>query len=207
MINGLKLKNIFKEIDKVMDENQLKLSELDAAIGDGDHGLNMNKGFNAVIEKIETMPEDNLANLVKVAGMALVSNVGGASGPLYGTAFMKASMVIVNKSEIDIKDFIEMLKAALEGIKMRGKASLGEKTMIDALEPAIKAGEVAFNEGKDEKEILSIIENAAKEGAEGTKNIVATKGRASYVGERSLTHQDAGATSMYLILKAIKESV
>ena len=207
MINGNKVKEILREINKVMYENKLYLSELDAAIGDGDHGLNMNKGFIAVVEKVETMSDDNISNIIKASGMALVSNVGGASGPLYGTAFMKASMAILNKQEIGVEDFIEMLDAALEGIKMRGKGTVGEKTMIDTLEPALIEGKNALGEGRDYKEVLTRLVAAAEVGMVGTKEVIATKGRASYVGERSIGHQDAGATSMFLILKTIEENV
>lgn len=207
MISGSKIKEILKSINKVLDENKLYLSELDAKIGDGDHGLNMNKGFKAVVQKIDTIPDDDIRNIIKGSGMALVSNVGGASGPLYGTAFMKASIRVSGKGEISIEDFIKMLEEALGGIKMRGKSTLGEKTMIDALEPAIEQGKIALDKGLSSKEILFNIQNAAYEGMISTKNIIATKGRASYLGERSIGHQDAGATSMYLILKTIYEEI
>lgn len=207
MIKGGKVKEILKKINEVIDENKLYLSELDAAIGDGDHGLNMNKGFNAVVEKIETLKDEDISMIVKASGMALVSNVGGASGPLYGTAFMKASMEIPKKEEINEEDFIKMLRAALEGIKMRGKGVVGEKTMIDTLEPAVIAGEKALEEGLSSKEILEKVRDAAEKGMVGTKEIAATKGRASYVGERSIGHQDAGATSMYLILDTIYKEI
>lgn len=207
MIKGGKVKEILKQINAVMDENKLYLSELDAAIGDGDHGLNMNKGFNAVVEKIETLKDEDISMIVKASGMALVSNVGGASGPLYGTAFMKASMEIAKKEEINEEDFIKMLRAALEGIKMRGKGVAGEKTMIDTLEPAVVAGEKALEEGMQGKELLEKVRDAAEKGMTGTKKIAATKGRASYVGERSIGHQDAGATSMFLILDTIYKAI
>lgn len=207
MINGVKVKEILNKINEVIDENKLYLSELDAAIGDGDHGLNMNKGFNAVVEKISTVNDSDISGIIKSSGMALVSNVGGASGPLYGTAFMKASMVIVKKEEIDIKDFVSMLEAALDGIKMRGKSNLGEKTMIDTLEPAVLEGKEGIDKELDTIEILNNILKSAEEGMKYTKEIMATKGRASYVGERSIGHQDAGATSMYLILKAVVENI
>ena len=207
MIKGGKVKEILKQINAVMDENKLYLSELDAAIGDGDHGLNMNKGFNAVVEKIETLKDEDISMIVKASGMALVSNVGGASGPLYGTAFMKASMEIAKKEEINEEDFIKMLRAALEGIKMRGKGVAGEKTMIDTLEPAVVAGEKALEEGIKGKELLEKVRDAAEKGMTGTKEIAATKGRASYVGERSIGHQDAGATSMFLILDTIYKAI
>lgn len=205
MINGNELKNILKKINIVIEENKLYLSELDAAIGDGDHGLNISKGFKAVVEKVKDLPEDDLGNILKNCGMALVTNVGGASGPLYGTAFMNGSRVVTKKSSIDINDFIEILQTSLDGIKMRGKSIEGEKTMIDALSPAIGAGRKALDENKSSKDILIAIRDAAKNGMENTKNIIATKGRASYLDERSLGHQDAGATSMYLILNTIAE--
>ena len=207
MINGKKVKEILNKINTVIDENKLYLSELDAAIGDGDHGLNMNKGFTSVVEKMDTIKDEDISTIIKSSGMALVSNVGGASGPLYGTAFMKASMVIAKKEEIDIKDFVSMLEAALDGIKMRGKGVCGEKTMIDTLEPAFEAGKKALDENLDTNDVLTRIKEAAEKGMLSTKDVIATKGRASYVGERSIGHQDAGATSMYLILKTISEEV
>ncbi len=207
MVTVKEVKDILVKVEKVIEENKLYLSELDAAIGDGDHGLNMNKGFKAVVEKIKDLPEDDLGNIFKNSGMALVSNVGGASGPLYGTAFMKAAMVVNKKSEMDINDFIKVLEQALGGIKMRGKGQEGEKTMIDTLSPAIEAGNKSIGENKSVKEVLLEIKEAAKNGMEHTKEIVATKGRASYVGERSIGHIDAGATSMYLILNTIVEEL
>ncbi|KFX57816.1 dihydroxyacetone kinase subunit L [Clostridium botulinum] len=207
MVTVKQVKDILIKVEKVIEENKLYLSELDAAIGDGDHGLNMNKGFKAVIEKIKDLPEDDLGNILKNSGMALVSNVGGASGPLYGTAFMKAAMVVNKKSEMDINDFVKVLEEALGGIKMRGKGQEGEKTMIDTLSPAIEAGNKSIGENKSVKEVLLEIKEAAKNGMEHTKDIVATKGRASYVGERSIGHIDAGATSMYLILNTIVEEL
>ncbi|NFL86782.1 dihydroxyacetone kinase subunit L [Clostridium botulinum] len=207
MVTVKEVKDILVKVEKVIEENKLYLSELDAAIGDGDHGLNMNKGFKAVVEKIKDLPEDDLGNIFKNSGMALVSNVGGASGPLYGTAFMKAAMVVNKKSEVDINDFVKVLEEALGGIKMRGKGQEGEKTMIDTLSPAIEAGNKSIGENKSVKEVLLEIKEAAKNGMEHTKEIVATKGRASYVGERSIGHIDAGATSMYLILNTIVEEL
>ncbi|NFG27108.1 dihydroxyacetone kinase subunit L [Clostridium botulinum] len=207
MVTVKEVKDILVKVEKVIEENKLYLSELDAAIGDGDHGLNMNKGFKAVVEKIKDLPEDDLGNIFKNSGMALVSNVGGASGPLYGTAFMKAAMVVNKKSEMDINDFVKVLEEALGGIKMRGKGQEGEKTMIDTLSPAIEAGNKSIGENKSVKEVLLEIKEAAKNGMKHTKEIVATKGRASYVGERSIGHIDAGATSMYLILNTIVEEL
>lgn len=198
---------ILKKISERIDENKAYLSELDAAIGDGDHGHNMDKGFKAVVEKIEGDDGSDIAGLLKKTGMALVSKVGGASGPLYGTAFMKASVSVNGKSEIDINDFAKMLEDALEGIKMRGKGQAEDKTMIDALQPALDAVKDGIEQGFTPKEILKLAKEAAYKGVEHTKEIVAKKGRASYLGERSLGHQDAGATSSAIIIETIYEAL
>lgn len=206
-INGKKVIEILTQIAAKIDENKGYLSELDATIGDGDHGINMSKGFKAVTEKLKEDDGVDIAGILKKTGMALVSTVGGASGPLYGTAFMKSSMSVNGKTEIDIKDFSNMLKDALDGIKMRGKAKAGEKTMIDALEPALEAINKGIEQGLDDKEILKLAKEAAYNGVEYTKTIIATKGRASYLGERSIGHQDAGATSSAIILETIYEAI
>lgn len=199
--------NVLYKIADVIEDNKLYLTELDAAIGDGDHGLNLSKGFNAVKDKLTTVNTDNISEILRIVGMALVSSVGGASGPLYGTAFIKASMAVKDKVEINVNDFYIMLEEALDGIKMRGKSSLGEKTMIDAIEPALNQLKIDISNNLDTIECLEHLQSEALKGAEGTKDIVATKGRASYLGERSLGHQDAGATSSYLIFKTIYDEV
>ena len=206
-ITGLQVVSILNKIAKVLEENKLYLSELDAAIGDGDHGINMNKGFNAVVTKLKEDDGLDIGVILKKTGMALVSNVGGAAGPLYGTAFMKAAAVVNGKAEIDIKDYIKVLEAALGGVMMRGKAQIGEKTMIDAIAPAIDAMKKAEDASQTPVDILKASKDAALQGVEYTKTIIATKGRASYLGERSIGHQDAGATSSYLILNTIYEEV
>ncbi|MDF2882995.1 MAG: dihydroxyacetone kinase subunit [Clostridiaceae bacterium] len=206
-LTGKQVIQILNKIGDALEKNKQYLSELDAAIGDGDHGINMSKGFNAVKEKIKDDNGANIGDTLKKTGMALVSNVGGASGPLYGTAFMKASIEVNGKSSIDISDFIKMLEAALAGIKMRGKAVKGEKTMIDAIEPAIEEGKSALNHGLSTLEVLEKMKESALNGVEYTKTIIATKGRASYLGERSIGHQDAGATSSYIMLNTIYEEV
>ncbi|QAT40579.1 dihydroxyacetone kinase subunit DhaL [Clostridium sp. JN-9] len=206
-LTGTQVIQILNKIGDALDENKQYLSELDAAIGDGDHGINMSKGFNAVKEKIKDDNGENIGNTLKKTGMALVSNVGGASGPLYGTAFMKAGAEVNGKSSIDISDFMKIMEAALAGIKMRGKAVKGEKTMIDAIEPAIDAGRSALDQGLSALDTLEKMQESALKGVEYTKTIIATKGRASYLGERSIGHQDAGATSSYIILNTIYEEV
>ena len=207
MVNSTKIVEILNNVTDKINDKKLYLTELDAAIGDGDHGLNMSKGFSAVSEKIKCDTDKDIGNLLKKVGMTLVSTVGGASGPLYGTAFMKASIYAKGKEEISIEDFIEMMNIAIEGIKMRGKAKKGEKTMLDSLIPAYEEGKKAIEDGKSPKEVLEVMKNAAYEGIEYTKTIIATKGRASYLGERSLGHQDAGATSSAVILSAIYDSL
>ncbi|AIY82859.1 dihydroxyacetone kinase, L subunit [Clostridium baratii str. Sullivan] len=204
-MDSKKVIEILIKISEKIDKNKEYLTELDAAIGDGDHGLNMSKGFKAVSDKLKAQEDDNIGNILKKTGMTLVSNVGGASGPLYGTAFMKASMALKDKNEIDIKDFLSALKLALEGIKSRGKSTEGEKTMIDALSPAIKSMEDSIKNGDSYIAVLEKGKDAALEGVEFTKTIKATKGRASYLGDRSIGHQDPGATSCFYILETIYE--
>ncbi|MGG7159896.1 dihydroxyacetone kinase subunit DhaL [Clostridium baratii] len=204
-MDSKKVIEILIKVSEKIDKNKEYLTELDAAIGDGDHGLNMSKGFKAVSDKLRSEEDDNIGNILKKTGMTLVSNVGGASGPLYGTAFMKASMALKDKNEIDINDFLSALKLALEGIKSRGKSTEGEKTMIDALSPAIKSMEDSIKNGNSYIEVLEKGKDAALEGVEFTKTIKATKGRASYLSDRSIGHQDPGATSCFYILETIYE--
>lgn len=207
MITRDKLLQMLEKIAEEIKEQRQFLTDLDAAIGDGDHGINMDRGFEGVKTKLPSLADKDIGTILKTVGTTLVSTVGGASGPLYGTAFMKAGQVMSEKMQITSEDFQAILEAALEGIKMRGKAQKGEKTMIDALEPAINA---YANSLKEELEIKNALEKAviaAKEGVEYTKTIIATKGRASYLGERSIGHQDPGATSTYLMLKVVAENI
>jgi dihydroxyacetone kinase-like protein len=206
-ISGLQVISILNKIANVIEENKSYLTELDAVIGDGDHGLNMHKGFTAVKDKLKDNNGSNIGEILKKTGMTLVSTVGGAAGPLYGTAFMKAAVEVNGKIAIDIEDFLKILEAALAGVKLRGKAVKEEKTMVDAIEPAITAMKKAIAVGSTPVEILRLGKDAAMQGVEYTKTIIATKGRASYLGERSIGHQDAGATSSFLILNTIYEEV
>lgn len=183
--------------------NKEKLTEIDAVIGDADHGSNMARGFEAVRAKLATAGADDIGAVLKLVGATLVSTVGGASGPLYGTAFMRAGGAAQGQSSVDGTLAVEMLAAAIGGIKDRGKAVRGEKTMLDALEPAYEALQEGLKAGKTLAESLELAAAAAAAGVEYTKTIIATKGRASYMGERSLGHQDAGATSSYLMLAAL----
>ncbi|HHT71458.1 MAG TPA: dihydroxyacetone kinase subunit L [Firmicutes bacterium] len=205
---GLKvsdLNELILAMGAVIEENKAFLTELDSAIGDADHGINMAKGFRAVAEKIPTLAGSDAGTVLKTVGMTLVSTVGGASGPLYGTAFLRAGMKIGNKTELSANDLQQALAAALEGIKQRGRAEPGDKTIVDALEPALAALTEALAAGNGAAAALGSAVSAAENGVEYTKGIIARKGRASYLGERSLGHQDPGATSTYLILKTIEE--
>ncbi|PKM58049.1 MAG: dihydroxyacetone kinase subunit L [Firmicutes bacterium HGW-Firmicutes-3] len=191
-------------INDSITSNKVFLTDLDGVIGDADHGINMTRGFNAVVTKVNQEDTDVGATLKKV-GMTLISTVGGASGPLYGTAFMKAGGEAVGMTTLDGETIIKMWLAGLEGIKARGKATLGEKTMIDAIEPAMEAFKKAMSEGATIEVGLERAVEAAEAGIEYTKTIRATKGRASYLGDRSIGHQDPGATSFTIILKTITE--
>ncbi|MBE5904965.1 MULTISPECIES: dihydroxyacetone kinase subunit DhaL [Pseudobutyrivibrio] len=193
-----------KEIgDKIM-ANKDFLTDLDREIGDADHGVNMARGFAAVVEKV---PEDegDIGAALKKTGMTLLSTVGGASGPLYGTAYMEAAKVFAGKTAVSPEDFKAALEAAIAGIQKRGKAVKGEKTMLDALMPAYDAFSEKVDAGADLNEALDAACAAAAEGVEYTKTIAATKGRASYLGQRSVGHQDPGATSATLTLETIRD--
>lgn len=188
-----------------MAEHRQELTDFDQAIGDGDHGINMSRGFKAVMEKLPTVEDKGIDDILKTVGMTLVSTVGGASGPLYGTAFMKAGMSTKGKEELTDDDIIQAFDEAVGGIQFRGKAVRGEKTILDSMIPAIDAIKASIGNGKTMTEALVDGEKAAWDGVEYTKTIIATKGRASYLGERSIGHQDPGATSMAYAFQAAKE--
>ena len=179
------------------------LTQLDNEIADGDHGINMARGFAAVEKKLPELTGKDIGTILKTVGMTLVSAVGGSAGPLYGTAFLKSGMAMAGKTEISLDDFLACLKVAIEGVQQRGRAVRGEKTMLDAMIPALEAMAAARASGGDDKAILSAGIAAARGGVEFTKTIAATKGRASYIGERSIGHQDPGATSFTFLLEAI----
>ncbi len=191
---------------QVLHENSSFLTDLDAAIGDADHGTNMDRGFKAVVTKVAGMENADIGTVLKTVGSTLVSTVGGASGPLYGTAFLRAGAATAGKQELEAADVVQMLNAMVEGIQARGKATLGEKTMLDALIPALDAAKQALAEGDVELSVLlRRAAVAAEQGMQNTTSLIATKGRASYLGERSINHQDPGATSSWLLLKALAD--
>lgn len=207
MIDNNKLIKIITKIGEKITQEKEFLTELDNIIGDGDHGINMARGFSEVEKKLPELNDKDIGTILKTIGMTLVSTVGGASGPLYGTAFMKSGNYMMNKTNLDLNDFIEILKISIEGIKMRGKSTAGEKTMLDSMIPALEAIERESKNNKNIKDIFDLGIKAAENGIEYTKTIKATKGRASYLGERSIGHQDPGATSFTLMLKVIAENI
>ncbi len=194
-------------IEKAMETNKAYLTELDAAIGDADHGINMDRGFKKVISQLPSLENKDIGDILKGVGMALISSVGGASGPLYGTFFLRAGAAAAGKQELNTADMARVLKAGLAGVVERGRAQPGDKTMVDSLAPAVQAFESASECGSEVCQAIRQAAAAAERGMQDTTPLVARKGRASYLGERSKGHQDPGATSTYLILMALAEAV
>ena len=190
----------------VIAQNKEELTALDSAIGDADHGINMDRGFKAVLTKLDGQPPGDIGALFKTVGMTLVSTVGGAGGPLYGTLFLQLGTTTAGKSEIEPGDWATALEAAVAGVQARGKAELQDKTMIDALAPGRDACRAAVEEGAPFGDALRRSADAAEEGMKATIPLVARKGRASYLGERSAGHQDPGATSSWLLLRTVAET-
>jgi dihydroxyacetone kinase-like protein len=190
----------------VINANKGFLVQLDAAIGDGDHGANMDRGFQAVLTKLPGAADKDIGTIFKTVGMTLVSTVGGAGGPLYGTFFMQLGTATAGKMELTLPDWVAAVQAGVDGVMMRGKAAVGDKTMVDALTPALEALKTAQTEGASITDALHRSAQAAQQGMHGTIPLVARKGRASYLGERSAGHQDPGATSSHLLLKTAAET-
>lgn len=188
-------------------DNKSHLTELDSAIGDADHGANMSRGMSAASEQIKDLTEGPADALCKKVGMTLVSSVGGASGPLYGTFFMKFGGQAGTVDQLDGQQLAAALRAGLDGVVARGKAAPGDKTMIDAMAPAVDAFDAALGEGASEAEAAQRAADAAAQGRDKTVEMVAHKGRASYLGERSRGHADPGATSTALLFQALGEAL
>ena len=191
----------------VLSENKEYLTELDAAIGDADHGINMDRGFRKVMEKLPSVADKDIGNILKTIGMTLISSVGGAAGPLYGTFYMRSGMAVAAKEELDNDDVVKMLQSGVDGIVQRGRAQLEDKTMYDAWAPAMVALNGSLENGNDLLVALRSAVAAAEQGMKDTIPLQAKKGRASYLGERSIGHQDPGATSSYLILNALLDVI
>jgi dihydroxyacetone kinase-like protein len=196
-ISVAELKSWLQEFARLIDEQRTELSDLDAAIGDGDHGTNMHRGMQAVVADLSG---DTIGDLLKQAGMKLVSTVGGASGPLYGTFFLRFAASAGSVEELDASQFAAAMRAGLDGIVARGKAEPEDKTMFDALAPAVQTLMTA--RAASFAEILQAAADAADKGRDATIEMLARKGRASYLGERSIGHQDPGATSAALLVRA-----
>lgn len=191
----------------VIEENRQYLTDLDSPIGDADHGINMDRGFKKIVSKLPGVEDKDIGTILKTSGMALVTSVGGAGGPLYGTFLMDAGKAVAGKEELSDGDLVALLDAGLKGVVKIGRANLEDKTMVDALHPALEALRKAVADGKDTVEALHLMTDAAHEGMKDTIPMLARKGRASYVGERSIGHQDPGATSSYLILRTLMETI
>ena len=187
-----------------MAEHRDELTALDAAIGDADHGVNMHRGFQAVVARLDETQD--AGSIARGAAMALISTVGGAAGPLYGTFFMRFAASVGAKHEFTAAELAAAFRAGLDGLAQRGKAQAGEKTILDALAPACAALEADLANGEPLSDALLGAAEAARQGVLATIPLVATKGRASYLGERSRGHQDPGATSAYLIVKAAADA-
>lgn len=190
----------------VIAENKNYLTELDSAIGDADHGVNMDRGMQAVLAKLDSVPGGDIGTLFKTIGMTLVSTVGGASGPLYGTFFLQLGSAANGKDELAPQDWLAALAAAVQGVQARGKAEPGDKTMLDALIPGRDALKTALAEGAEFPDALRRSAEAAEDGMKATIPLIARKGRASYLGERSADHQDPGATSSALLLRTVADT-
>lgn len=197
---------IVSNLIKTIQENKDYLSEVDGAIGDGDHGINMNKGFTICAERLGGTQAD-LSGALKTLGRVLLMEIGGSMGPLYGTFFIEMSKACAGKEEIDKQLFCEMLKAALAGISSLGNAKVGDKTLMDTLVPAVEAYEARITQGKTFADALADMKAAAEKGKESTRDLVAKVGRASRLGERSRGVLDAGATSCNLILQSMADTV
>lgn len=186
-----------------MGEHREELVRLDTAIGDGDHGTNMNRGMQKALEKLGAAEQADPGTVLKTVAMALVSSVGGAAGPLYGTLFLQMGTALAGRSDVDLPDYAAAWRKGLEGVQARGKAVPGDKTMVDALVPAIEALEQA----PDLEDGLAAAVQGAEQGMHATTPLVARKGRASYLGERSAGHQDPGATSTYYLFKSAADAL
>ncbi len=192
-------------LQKVFAENRQQLTDLDSAVGDGDFGISLDRGFTAVQAELTAKPPADLRAVFQSAAGVLIKTMGGSSGPLFGTFFLRAAASSADKSELAPADVVALFQAGVEGLQQRGKAAPGDKTMMDAWLPAVNAMRGALDTGSDLTEILDQGAAAAEAGMRATINMQARKGRGSYLGERSVGHQDPGATATYLLFKAAAE--
>lgn len=202
-ISTTQMKHALENLCNTIEMEKNYLSELDGAIGDGDHGVNMAKCFREVKKTLAETQANDIESLFKSVGMVVLNSVGGAMGALYGTFFLKLSQETTGKTELNLNNLVRMFQTAEKGILDIGKANLGDKTLIDTLSPAVRALEKSERESKALPEALANFEQAAKEGMESTRKMMARMGRASRLGERTIGHQDPGATSCYFILRSL----
>jgi len=204
-MNKAQLVTWLGKLNDVYAEKKEYLTELDAAIGDADHGINMNRGFGKVMEKLPTVEDKDIGTILKTVGMTLMSSVGGASGPLYGTFWMKGGMLLAGKDELAADDFVQFIEAGVGGILQRGRPELGDKTMYDLWAPVLEAMK---DEAGNASEVIAVVDAAlpvAEKALADTIPLQAKKGRASYLGERSIGHQDPGATSSYYMIETLRD--
>lgn len=199
------VKDTVEKLSKLIIKNEVYFCELDSVAGDGDFGMSIAKGFKLVLKEIDEIDTSSISGFIKGCAMIIMEHCGGASGPIWGSAFMAASKSVKGKEALEVADVAEMFNDAALGIQKRGGAQLGDKTLLDALIPAAQALKAAAEQGKGLTEAFQEASKAAQEGAEHTKTIVARKGRASYLGERSLDHPDAGAMAIGVLFKELTQ--
>jgi dihydroxyacetone kinase/dihydroxyacetone kinase-like protein len=197
---------VVQVIAKSVLENEQYFSELDGVVGDGDFGYSIARGFEKVLAEWDNLDHSLPGNFLKKVSSVIVGSVGGVSGSIWGTAFLRAGVALGTKAEVTYPDVIAMFRSAIEGIKKRGNAELGDKTLLDALVPAVDQLEKAFNEGKDTSAALNEAAVVARESAEATRPMIAKKGRAAYTGERSIGSLDAGAVAMAVLFEAVSKA-
>jgi dihydroxyacetone kinase-like protein len=198
---------IIETMADTMEREKDRLSDLDGAIGDGDHGVNMAKCFREVKRRLPESIDKDVGTIFKNVGMVILNSVGGAMGALYGTFFLKASKEVTGKAEVNLEDLIRMFEAAEKGIQDMGKAQVGDKTLLDTIDPAVKALKEARRQGKRLEDALADLSEAARQGAQSTREMISRIGRSSRLGERTMGHQDAGATSCFFILDAFYQGM
>ncbi len=199
--------SLLDAVASIIIRQQKVLTELDAVIGDGDFGSSLSSGFSKVQEQLPEIEKTNMGDILKKVGMTLTTSVGGVSGPIWGTAFMRAGIKAGDKTGLNLSDISEVMESALEGIQARGEANLGDKTLVDALHPAVKELKRASEENISLSEALKRAAKAARKGSDKTVEMIAKKGRASYLGERSKGHRDAGSWAIVLILEEIARNL
>lgn len=201
-IDIIKIKEWLSSVADTYEKNKDYLTQLDSDIGDADHGINMNRGFKLVKEMINNEDKESISDIFKSTGTILIKNIGGSSGPLYGTFFLNAGILSNNKENLSLSDITDIFNKGANAISSLGKSKTGEKTMLDTLFPSLDAMKESINENSEDAELFkNKIMEAAENGMKSTINMLATKGRASYLGERSVGHQDPGATSMFMLIK------